>query len=586
MSDYVVLAWPEGGEAQAEILKQGLAAEGRWRLAVDSRRLAVFLSLERPLPLLRLPGQIGVIIGSVFDTQAALQGRGRQAEIIHPPRRTPEELGAHLVASIWGAYVAVLPDGDGLPNVLRDPLGGLECLTWRRGGVSVIASRLTPGAAHAPEILSIDWGGVARLLRQKNLSSVTTPLNGVEAVDPGVLHLARGGRLRLWRPSDFAGRRAARARVAPEDLARVVDGCVAAWALGRRGVLCEISGGLDSAIVVAALRRAGAPITAGLNHYWAEPEADERAFARDVAKAAQIVLTERAHGLLLLDPAKLALVADAARPSFSGADPHYDADMADRLAQPGVDCLFTGQGGDGVFYQMATADLAGDLLRGAPSGLGFGQALSLLAHRTRRTAWDLLAEALATWRAPLTPHAPVSFLTDAAAISQAQDRHPWLSDLDAISPAKRVQIQAITNNQSMFGDSLRARAGRLIQPLLSQPVVELCLAIPAPRLAIGLTDRPFARAAFGDRLPLSVRQRRGKGDLSVFFAQSMAASLPFLRPFLLEGRLAAQGLIDPARLEPLLSRDELIWFDHSGELTIAAILEAWARRWEASLSAP
>ncbi len=376
----------------------------------------------------------------------------------------------------------------------------------------------------------------------------------------------------------------ARPDAAPAELARVVDGCVAAWARGRSGVLCEISGGLDSAIVVAALRRAGATITAGLNHYWAEPEADERAYARDVANAAQVALIERAHGLLSLDPETVAQVADSARPTFSGADPAYDADMAARLAEPGVDCLFTGQGGDGVFYQMATADLAGDMLRGAPSGLPFFKAMSLLAHRTRRTAWDLLAEAWATRRTPVSPHAPVSFLSDAAGAPGPHDIHPWLAGLDHIGPAKRVQIQAITNNQSMFGDSLRARAGRLIQPLLSQPVVELCLAIPAPKLAIGEIDRPFVRAAYGDRLPASVRTRRGKGDLSVFFAQSMAANLPFLTAFLMEGRLAHHGLIDRARLEPLLSRDELIWFDHSGELTIAVILEAWVRHWEASLA--
>jgi asparagine synthase (glutamine-hydrolysing) len=81
-----------------------------------------------------------------------------------------------------------------------------------------------------------------------------------------------------------------------------------------------------------------------------------------------------------------------------------------------------------------------------------------------------------------------------------------------------------------------------------------------------------------------VRARRGKGDLSVFFAQSMAANLPFLTTFLLDGRLARHGLIDRTRLEPLLSRDELIWFDHSGEFTIAMVLEAWVRHWEASLA--
>jgi asparagine synthase (glutamine-hydrolysing) len=587
MSDFIVLAWRDDAAVRGQAIKDRLATDGAWRLVIDRQRLAVFLTAERPLPHILLSGLGGVIIGPVFDTALALTGCGRVADLSSVRGGDPETLCRRLIKSAWGSYVAILPEADGAPNVFRDPLGGLECLTWRRDGVFVAASRLDPTAPHAPLDLAIDWPAVAALLRQKNLSSVTVPLVGVKGVDPGVMQSTDGSHVRLWRPAAFARRGAARRNPRPEDLASVIDGCVAAWTAGRLGILCEVSGGLDSAILVAALRRAQAPVVAGLNHYWPQPEADERGFARVVAQAAGLELTERPHGLLSLDADKLAPVAEAARPSFSGADPNYDADMAARLGKAGVDSLFTGQGGDAVFYQMAAAALAGDLLRGVPSGRSWRLAMTLLAHRTRRTAWSLVSEAVRTWRAPVAPHAAVSFLTEAAAAGGAGDRHPWLSDLEGVSPAKQVQIQALANNQSMFGDSLRSRAGRLIQPLLSQPVVEFCLSVPAPILAIGATDRPFARAAYADRLPTAVLHRRWKGDLSVFFAQSLAESLPFLRPFLLEGRLAAQGLIDAQRLEPILHRDELIWFDHSGELTIAVVIEAWVRHWEARLaSAP
>lgn len=585
MSEFIVLAWRDDTAECGRAIKNCLAANGAWRLVVDRQNMAVFLTRERPLPHILLSGQAGLIIGPVFDTALATAGCGRVADLSRIHSGDPETLCRRLIKSAWGSYVALLQDKDGAPNVFRDPLGGLECLTWRRDGVFVAASRLDPAAPHAPRDLAIDWPSVATLLRQKNLSSVTVPLIGVEGVDPGVLQSADGNHRRLWRPAEFAQSRAARRNPRPEDLAAVVDGCVAAWATGRSGILCEVSGGLDSAILVAALRRAQAPIVAGLNHYWPQPEADERGFARLVAKAARLELIERPHGLLSLDADKLAQGAGAARPSFSGADPNYDADMAARLGEAGVDSLFTGQGGDAVFYQMATAALAGDLLRGVPSGRSWPSALALLAHRTRRTAWSLLSEAVRTRRAPVAPLAAVSFLTEEVAAAGAGDRHPWLCDLAGVSPAKQVQIQALANNQSMFGDSQRARAGRLIQPLLSQPVVEFCLSVPSPILAIGPTDRPFARAAYADRLPSAILRRRWKGDLSVFFAQSMAQSLPFLRTFLLEGRLVAHGLIDPKRLEPILHRDELIWFDHSGELTIAVVIEAWVRHWEASLAA-
>ena len=66
-------------------------------------------------------------------------------------------------------------------------------------------------------------------------------------------------------------------------------------------------------------------------------------------------------------------------------------------------------------------------------------------------------------------------------------------------------------------------------------------------------------------------------------AKSVAASLPALRPYLLEGRLAAAGLIAPARLEPLLHAEPMIWRDSVGEILLAAYLEAWVRTWEAAI---
>lgn len=578
MSDFIALAWRAEAESQALAIKAALAADVAWRQAVDASQMAVFLRRDRPLPLVRLPGLTGVVIGPVFDMAEALEGRGRVAEFIHLTGARPVELCRRLIESAWGSYVAILPDPDGAPNIFRDPLGGLECLTWSRDRVYVAASRLDPAGPHAPQRLSIDWTALGALLGDKSLSSALVPLHGVEGVLPGSLRMADGRQVPIWRPADFARRRAARPKTTPQDLATVIDGCVAAWSKGCSGVLCEVSGGLDSAIVLAALQRAKALVAGAIHHYWPQPEADERAFARAVAQGVGVDLTEQAHGLLHLDAEKLATVASAARPSFSAADPNYDADMAARLEALGADSLFTGQGGDAVFYQMAGAGLAGELMRG---GLGLGarrRALGQLAHRTRRPAWSLLAEAMSRRQASISPPVPLSFRDAGAAPSGA--RHPWLGELKGVSPAKQAQIQALTNNQSMFGDSLRARAGRLIQPLMSQPVVELCLAIPAPMLAIGASDRPFARAAYEGRVPSSVLERRWKGDLSVFFAQSMAASLPFLRTFLLEGRLAAEGLIDPAKLEPILHRDELIWFDHSGELALTAILEAWVRHWE------
>ena len=119
MSDFAVLAWREDAAVRAKDIKERLAADTQWRLVIDAAHMAVFLSRERPLPLLRLPGVTGVVMGSVFDTAEANAGRGQLADLTWLCGDSPTALCRRLSREAWGSYVAVLPDGDGAPNVPR-----------------------------------------------------------------------------------------------------------------------------------------------------------------------------------------------------------------------------------------------------------------------------------------------------------------------------------------------------------------------------------------------------------------------------------------------------------------------------------
>ena len=56
-------------------------------------------------------------------------------------RAITESRGRHLVDGYWGRYVAFLYDGVAkTTRVLRDPSGGLPCLTIRFGGVRLYFS--------------------------------------------------------------------------------------------------------------------------------------------------------------------------------------------------------------------------------------------------------------------------------------------------------------------------------------------------------------------------------------------------------------------------------------------------------------
>lgn len=580
MRDYLVIEVEIGADPAAWRAAEALVLEtGAWTKVAERRRFSIFLEATRPPPYRHLPNIAGGLIGDVFDADAARRGLGRDFELLGVGG-DPHEIAARLVERAFGRYVAIFNDDQGRARVLRDPLGVMEAIGWRRGGLRFIASRLPDLPDLWPEALAIDWDGLGAILRQKNLASLICPLVGVISYPPGVLAGPDGVGPRLWSPSRFARR--PRAKADPSELRHVIDGVVAAWALGREGVFCEISGGLDSAIVAASLKQAGAPLAYGVNHSFPRDESDERLYARAVADQIGVPLDVVDRQMLVVAPDKLAGAAGGPRPNYVGGDPDHDADLARRLSAPGLEAMFTGRGGDGMLYQMAHPALVRDVLRGASAG-GRRRGLSLLARRNATTVWDLLRRGLST--KDLTAGLGVqAFLSDATAATAAA-RHPWLQEARDLDPAKQLQVLALVNGLSSFGESQRHRAGDVIDPLMSQPVVEFCLSVAAGRLAVGDNDRPFARAAFADRLPPLLLNRRGKGDLTTYFAQSLRGSLKALRPYLLDGRLAAAGLLDRPRLDAALSPERLVWTNISSEVFVMLALEAWARCWTDRLAA-
>ncbi|RRN63452.1 asparagine synthase C-terminal domain-containing protein [Caulobacter sp. 602-1] len=576
MRDYLAVEIMADEHRQTlEALIDRLCATGLWRQAARRRDLVVLVETTRPPVVQLLPGDSGIVIGDLHDAAAAREGYARPFEMYGLAGGDRYDTAQRLTTRAWGRYVALLTRGEGPCAVLRDPMGVSEAIGWTRDGLRFVASRLPDDSALWPAGLAIDWPKLGAILRRKALASHLVPLVGVRSYDPGVLAFSDGATWRAWSPLSWVERDDR--RLPPADLARVVDGVVANLARGRQGVLCEISGGIDSAIVTAALKRCGATVSQTVHHFWPQVEGDERPFAEAVAEQAGLPLTTVSRGLVALDAEKLARSSAGPRPTYMAGDPDHDADLARRLDQDGTDCMFTGRGGDAVFYQMAAVELVVDLVRGGGLAGGRRAALARLAQRTGRTVWSLLAEASRGGRS--LPGGAERFVFLAQDAPAADIVHPWLADLRGVGPAKRLQLRAIVNNLSAFRESLRHRRGDVFDPLLSQPVVETCLSIAAPRLALGPADRPFARQAFADRLPQAVLHRQGKGNVSVFFARSLAASLDFLRPYLLEGELAKAGLLDLAALDAALDRDSLIWFDHTGDIFIVLALEAWARNW-------
>jgi asparagine synthase (glutamine-hydrolysing) len=569
-------------------LTSRLAREVALTAAVSRPNFSVWTVGSRPPPTTLLPQGAGAVVGDLFtmpdgDAVSALpQGSVAQGS---------EATARWLSRNQWGRYVAVLPGREAGVGVYRDPSGHWECLVWPVDGVVwAIASELTavPRWLH-PRRMSLNWDRIAQFVAMPSTFTTPSLFDDVDTVGPGEWRPITAnsvGRAKLiWRPADHIRSRCDDLPGARAELRSRVDICTSALASQYERLICQLSGGLDSSILAGSLAATGhAPrVVQWLNRVGDRAEADERVYAQAVTSRLGVDLTAAAKPLTPLAEVDLAELSDALWPAMNGADPWRDRDEAARLYATGAGAVVSGQGGDAAFFQPPTVAIIADAWRADGWSVLSDRLLPETARRTRQSVWRVLIEARRAHRGKSPPLMTPSMLMSAEVRALASGGlHPWAADAVAqgAPPGKTFQILGLANHQIYSGDSRSRRTGDTLFPLLAQPVLEHCLSIPIPDLVRGGDDRPFARAAFADRLPELVFARRRKGDYGSFFAHLVAASLETLRPLLLDGCLCRAGVLDRQAVESLLDPDRLIWSERSIGLLWAATAECWVRYWQ------
>ncbi|MGH1557427.1 hypothetical protein ACRAWD_05490 [Caulobacter segnis] len=108
----------------------------------------------------------------------------------------------------------------------------------------------------------------------------------------------------------------------------------------------------------------GRPADLAVNFWRDQAEADERVYAQAVADRSGTPLRAVRRDLLTLSAGAFEVSARSVRPNLNGVDPDYDRLLAEAMTDVQADVLFTGHGGDVVFYQLGAAQIAFDLLSG------------------------------------------------------------------------------------------------------------------------------------------------------------------------------------------------------------------------------
>lgn len=526
----------------------------------------------------------GALVGTVFhrDTGNLVTALDEDRR-----RRILASGGRELVRGYWGNYVAFLASGDRC-DVLRAPLGTLPCLHVALRGAVVVSSDMDLLVASGLYSPAVDWDQVVQSLAFRDLRARQTCLEGVGDLRGGQ-RLAAGpeGAVRqdLWSPWQFVsgGAAADDIEAMAEDLGAVVRGCVAAQSAPFERPLVMLSGGLDSSIVAACL--AGGHRASALNLVTAEASGDERAYARAVAGALKMPLAERGRDVARIDPA-CSPARRLPRPSvrmFLQESMRLARDVA---VETGARAIVNGGGGDNVFCSLQSSAPVADRLRVEGPGRGAietARAVSLLAPARMS---EVLADAVRrAWlgKPAFRLRSDRSLLGAGVSDRIVSDRpHSWLEVPRGALPGRAMHVYLIAAAQGYVECLDPLDPLPTLVPLLSQPVVERCLAIPTWRWFEAGRNRAVARRAFARALPREVIERRSKGTPDAFVAQIFETHRPALREILAEGQLARRGLVDRDALLAAIDDPRPAYGDRFRRVLEFADVEVWAGGWTGS----
>lgn len=488
-----------------------------------------------------------------------------------------------VVGSCWGNYLALHLTQDGRVDwLLRAPLGHLPVYTSTSPGsfyVSSHADRLPPVQNGS---FGLDWDFVAKHLAFMHLKTARTGLIGVSELLGGeCLDFTRSPvqRSLVWSPWRFTCEEL-EVRDFGEAcslLTERIDSTVRCLAPPAGKYLLELSGGLDSSILAAALGACHADVRA-VTLSTGTAESDEQIYAQTAAQAVGLEVDVRQVGQSLLSSAAPDQEARPGLPRILGA---ADALLAHEGIEHGITSFISGAGGDCVFATPNAASAATDALIRLGLGPPVLRTIEGLARYHNASVWSVAARAWKQLRDrshrrswPKTQ----GYLSKASVPSDCP-LHPWLKEPENALPGKRSHIEAILASLAHVDGYHRHSIAPSRFPLLSQPVVEAALRVPSWLWVTGGQDRAVARTAYAGRLPPLILGRRTKGALDSYALESIQRQSAKLLPFLLEGQLARHGLLNLAKVESVL-QGKFERGDKTGHLLLPLIdTESWARAW-------
>lgn len=522
-----------------------------------------------------------------------VRGRGDTPVIPH----LYEELGPAFVERLEGMFAIALWDAAEQRLVLARDRLGKKPLVWTRtdDGTFAFASEAKALLALSTVRREPDIPALDAYLALQYVPGEHTGFRGIHRVPPASVMIvdAHGERTeRYWRAAPHVE------QITDELWIERVRDAVTAAVLERLasdvplGAL--LSGGIDSAVVVALMASASSQPVRTFTIGFTDDAYDERTYARAVAQRystqhEEIVLEPDAAATLprlaeafdepLGDDAALplfliceaargevtvGLVGDGGDESFAGYERYAALTLADHVPRP------VASAGARVLRRLPSGrrERRSTLVRAtrfleaasAPRSERYGQIMQVFTLQERAELWSDDAKA------------EIGALTSAGFL------------LGSPEFEGTTGLQALDVGTYLAGDLLpksdiasMAHSLELRSPLLDRRVVELGLSLPDSLKQQGRQSKIALRRAFAADLPPEV-VARGKSGFGLPLAEWFRRDLrPLARELLLDERARSRGWFRPAVVEGLLADHDAGRVDNGHRLWTLTMLELWLR---------
>lgn len=494
--------------------------------------------------------------------------------------------GQHLIDAYWGGYVAVMRGVNGIVRVIRDPSGMMPCFFGRTDDAVIISDDAKSIVDFIMPARPVDFGELARFIASPDWAGRETCLAGVSEMIGGECLIWNHDRCdfqALWSPWKFAGRKNPHDDLGSE-LGEVLADTIGAWAECFPKFVVGISGGLDSSIV-ATLSATGSTDPRYFTMVGADPDGDETRYAAIVTDSLGVPLNRFPYdaGVINVEEAP---IRHQPRPSAAYFAQSIKAAHRALIAEASTDALFVGNGGDGVFFSTRSASPLTDRCLAQGLGRGALETLRDIAILTDASWAEIVRQAIRRYRLRANATQPKCDFTGLRremieAIGTPRPRHPWMIAAATAYPGKIAHVGNVMRAQKNISFYSHGDGPPQIAPLLSQPVVELCLSIPTWRWVAAGHDRAVARQAVQHILPKAIADRTSKGGPDGFMHALSRRRGHEIREFLRNGVLVREGVIDPEFLD---GPHEIGWRGKPAARRLLAfgVAESWTRYWLAS----